>query len=322
MKRILCTVLSVVLLCMSILSFASCGSAKPIIGIIQFGSHGSLNNCYDGIIRGLTEAGIDLEKYDVQHLNSNFDADVSATQAKKLVNSRAKVIIAIATPSAIAAATEALGSSVPVVYCAVTDASTVSRFDNITGTSDIPDAAATLKLVRDFFGRDDVKIGILSSTEESSDALQLTNMREAAKAYPGMTIETETVADITLIDTYTERLIGKGVDCFVNLLDNTVVGKLSNILVKTDAAGIPVFGSEIEQVKIGCLASASIEYLTVGALAGGQAAQILGGKAVSEVAPRTMENQTFPCYSASVLAKFAGLTLPEYEGMINVDNAQ
>lgn len=40
-----------------------------------------------------------------------------------------------------------------------------------------------------------------------------------------------------------------------NLTDNTVVASLPVILDKANAKNIPVFGSEIEQVKIGCLGS-------------------------------------------------------------------
>ena len=309
-----------VLITVAILSvcFAGCKESKPVIGIIQFGSHDSLNNCYEGIVQGL-EAGLDIEDYDIQYVNSNFTAETSLSQAQKMVNSKAKVIIAIATPSAIQAATAATGKDVPVVYCAVTDATQVANFDNMTGTSDVPDFAAQLKLVTEFMGKSDLKIGVLSSTEESSDAVQIAALEEEAKAYEGMSIITEVVADITTIDTKVDTLISKEIDCVVNLLDNTIVGKLQNILAKTNAVGIPVFGSEIEQVKAGCLASASIDYITVGKLAGEQASEIVNGKSASEVAPKTMENETYPYYNSEVLATFEGLTLPTtIEGLKDV----
>ena len=309
MKKVVSVILIVALMLCCMVSLSACSSNKPVIGIIQFGSHDSLNNCYTGIMEGLKET-IDLSKYDVQYVNSNFTAETSLAQAQKMVNSKASVIIAIATPSAIQAATAATGKDVPVVYCAVTDASQVSNFENLTGTSDVPDFAAQLKLVTAFMGKKDLKIGVLMSTEESSDAAQLTALQEQAKAYEGMSIVTEVVSDITTIDTKVDSLIAQDIDCVVNLLDNTIVGKLQNILAKTNAAGIPVFGSEIEQVKSGCLASASIDYVTVGKLAGRQAAELLSGKTVAEVAPKTMENETYPYYNSTVLATFKDLKLP------------
>ena len=94
MKKTVSLIISVALIAMSLLAFSSCGEkAKPTIGIIQFGSHESLVNCYEGIILGLRDSGIDLNDYNVELLNSNFDPSVSQSQAKTLVNKGAKVII-------------------------------------------------------------------------------------------------------------------------------------------------------------------------------------------------------------------------------------
>ena len=292
------------------ISLAGCsGSGKKTIGIIQFGSHGSLNNCYDGVIKGLEENGINLDDYNVEYVNSNFDAGVSQTQANNLVNKKAAVIIAIATPSAVAAANAAADSGIPGVYCAVTDASVMENYTNVTGSSDIPDFSKQLEVVTGFMGRNNLKIGVLYSTEESSSPVQVESLKEAAKAYDGMEILDSAVADITTIDTKTNELIDRGVDCFVNLLDNTVVGKLeTNILPITNEKKIPVFGSEIEQVKVGCAASASIEYINVGKDSGKAAAQILSGKAASEIpVSRTTEPNNY--YNSKVCENL-GLTVP------------
>lgn len=110
MKKTVSAVLAVITVIVSLFAFASCGNGgKKTIAIIQFGSHASLNNCYDGIIAGLKENGIDLDKYDVKYVNSNFDPSVSQSQAQSFVNGKAEIIIAIATPSAVAAATAAEG---------------------------------------------------------------------------------------------------------------------------------------------------------------------------------------------------------------------
>ena len=67
-------------------------------------------------------------------------------------------------------------------------------------------------------------------------------------------------ADIALA---ADTLINK-VDCITNLTDNTVVASLPVILDKAAAKNIPVFGSEIEQVKIGCLAAMGLDYIELG----------------------------------------------------------
>ncbi len=306
------------IICVMLFSLFGCSeSGKETIGIIQFGSHGSLNNCYDGVIAGLTESGINLDDYNVEYVNSNFDASVSQTQANNLVNKNASVIIAIATPSAVAAANAAADSQIPVVYCAVTDSTVMDNYDNVTGSSDIPDFSKQLEVVTAFMGRQDIKIGVLYSTEESSSPVQVESLKQAAAAYQGMEILDSAVADITTIDAKTNELIDRGADCFVNLLDNTVVGKLeTNILPITNEKKIPVFGSEIEQVKVGCAASASIEYINVGKFAGKSAAEILEGKKASEI-PVSRITEPNNYYNSEVCSML-NLTIPADISMTDV----
>ena len=312
-KKIIAFVLTLTL----VFAFAGCSSkdtssdtsGKKTIGIIQFGSHASLNNCYDGIIKGLKENGINEEDYNIELLNSNFDASVSQTQANNLVNKNAAVIIAIATPSAVAAANAAADKDVPVVYCAITDSTVMENYENVTGSSDIPNFEKQLEVITGFMNKTNLKIGVLYSTEESSSPVQVENLKKAAEKYDGMEILDSAVADINTIDTKTNELIDRGVDCFVNLLDNTVVGKLeTNILPITNEKKIPVFGSEIEQVKVGCAASASIDYIDVGASAGKSAAEILGGKSASDI-PVAYITEPTNYYNSKVCTEL-GLTVP------------
>lgn len=286
MKKVLSLIVAGLMLALPLLTFSSCGNSKEggdgtgtetsssgkngTIAVIQFGSHASLNNCYDGVIKGLEENGIDLDNYEIEHVNSNFDAAASQSQANSFVNSKADIIIAIATPSAVAAANAAAGD-IPVVYCAVTDSSIMTQFENVTGSTDIPNFSSQLKVVTKLMGKRDLKIGVLSSTEESSSPIQVENLKEAAEKYKGMEIIDSVVSDINTIDAKVNSLIDAGAECFINLLDNTIVGKLeTNILPITNEKKIPVFGSEIEQVKVGCAASASIEYIDVGRATGKQ----------------------------------------------------
>ena len=308
MKKIIAFILTITL----IFAFAGCGSKdsdKKVIGIIQFGSHASLNNCYEGILKGLKEEGISEDDYDIQIVNSNFDPSVSQTQANNFVNQKAAVIIAIATPSAVAAANAAADKDIPVVYCAITDSTVMDNYKNVTGSSDIPNFQKQLEVVTAFMNKTNLKIGVLYSTEESSSPVQVEDLKKAAEKYDGMEILDSAVADINTINAKTEDLISKGVDCFVNLLDNTIVGKLeTNILPITNEKKIPVFGSEIEQVKVGCIASSSIDYIDVGAAAGKSAAEILNSKNASDI-PVARITEPASYYNSKVCAEL-GITVP------------
>jgi putative ABC transport system substrate-binding protein len=58
-----------------------------------------------------------------------------------------------------------------------------------------------------------------------------------------------------------------------------VVSALQTVLDQANKAGIPVFGSEVEQVKSGCVASMGIDYYELGKQTGKMAAKILKGEA-------------------------------------------
>ena len=81
---------------------------------------------------------------------------------------------------------------------------------------------------------------------------------------------------------------------------------------------IPVFGSEIEQVKVGCAASASIDYVTVGKSAGTAAAAILGGKSAADIPVATITDPAN--YYNSEVCRTLGLTVPDGLTLTDVKN--
>ncbi len=112
------------------------------------------------------------------------------------------------------------------------------------------------------------------------------------------------------IPTAIDTMISQGIDCFNNLTDNTVVQNLATLLDKANAANIPVFGSEIEQVEKGCLASCSLDYVELGRQTGDMIADILEGRSAEEIDYLYLDDGYTVDYNAAVLAAF-DLTLPE-----------
>ena len=101
------------------------------------------------------------------------------------------------------------------------------------------------------------------TTSEPNSVSAIAEYQEKCGDY-GFAVEVVGVTSQSEVTQAADTLIARGVDCFSNLTDNNVVGVLSSILEKTDTAGIPVYGSEIEQVKLGCVASAGIDYIQLG----------------------------------------------------------
>lgn len=318
MKKLFKTLFMSAALLAGSLSFTACNSNKKTIGIIQFGTHESLNDCYNGMIKGLEdELKEEFNNYVIDRQNSNFDPAVSAAQASSFVSKRTSIIGAIATPSAMAAASAAKGS-IPVVYCAVSDPKSagLTEMKNVTGSSDLLDFDSQLALIKSFIPDVD-KIGVMYTLGEANSLSQIETLDEKAKAL-NIEIVRQAITNASEIPTATDTLLNKNVDCLTNLTDNTVVGALEIILAKTNAKKIPVFGSEIDQVKNGCLASASLDYVTLGERTGAIMAKILKGEATASNDIAIKIEDSFNCYSAKVATQL-GITLPEVKDMKNVD---
>lgn len=313
MKKITAIILAVVF----VLSLAACSGAGQedgkktyTIGISQYGEHASLDNCREGFIEGLTEAGlVENEDFTLDYQNAGFDDNIASQIAQNFSAKNVDLMCGIATNSATACFAASEDKSIPVIFVAITDP-VEAKLDkgNVTGVSDKLPVEAQLDLIRKC--QPDAKtIGIIYTTSEPNSVSAIREYNEKAKDY-GFTVESVGVTAQAEVTQAADTLISKGVDCFSNLTDNNVVGVLDSILDKTNEAGIPVYGSEIEQVKKGCIASAGIDYVKLGKQAGAMAAKILKGEATCEEIPYETIAEYELYTNGPVLAQF-GVTLPD-----------
>ena len=291
------------------------GDAEYTIGISQFAEHGSLDNCREGFIEGLKEEGIEEgENLKIEYKNAAADQGTAKQISDTFVSDKVDLICGIATPSAQAAFNSAMNSDIPVIYTAVTDPAEAKLVDDegnpvgeITGTSDELPIKEQLEMIREILP-DAKKVGILYTTSEANSVSALSTYKKLAGDYDLEIVEkgvTQT-ADISLA---AEELLGE-VDCLTNLTDNTVVNSLATILDKANAQKIPVFGSEIEQVKLGCLAAEGLDYIKPGKQTGKMAAQVLKGeKKASEIKYETISEPGL--YVNTKAAENLGITIDE-----------
>ena len=284
------------------------------IGIQQFAEHGSLDNCREGFLEGLEEEGIkEGDNLKVEVKNAMADTATNAQIADSFVSDNMDLICAIATPSAQSAYNAAMDKDIPVVYTAVTDPVAAELADkdcnpvgNVTGTSDTLPVEEQLKMIREMMP-DAKTIGILYTTSEANSVSAIATYESLVDHY-GFTLETKGISQTSEIALATDDLLTK-VDCITNLTDNTVVASLPTILEKANEKGIPVFGSEIEQVKIGCLAAEGIDYIQLGKQTGKIAAQILKGeKKASEIPYEIISEPGF--YVNTKVAENLGIEVP------------
>lgn len=298
-RNLMAAALSAALLLTALTGCGSTDSSTPgtsadaaegyTVGISQFAEHGSLDNCRTGFLEGLAEEGIvEKENLTVMYDNAQTDTATAGQIADSYVAQGVDMICAIATPSAQSAFNAAEGSGIPTIYTAVSDpeaagfVSSGKNTGNITGSSDVLPVDEQLQMIREMLPNAE-KIGILYTTSETNSESTIARYKEIAGNYNFEIVDSgiNTIADV---DMAASDLVGK-VDCLCNLTDNTVVEALQTVLSKANEKNIPVFGSEIEQVKAGCVASMGIDYVELGKETGIMAAKILKGETTAEDTP-------------------------------------
>ena len=313
-KKILAVMLTVA---MTAAMLAGCGNktGSYSVGISQFAVHGSLDNCREGFLAGLAEEGIvEGENLKVEYVNAQADAGTAGMTASNFVSKKVDLICAIATPCAMTAYNATMNTDIPVIYTAVSDPveaglanANGSSVGNITGTSDALAVEAQLKMIREVLP-EAKKIGIIYTTSEANSISTIAKYKELAGNYDFEIVDTGVTA-MSEVALAAADIVSK-VDCITNLTDNTVVSALQSVLEEANKKNIPVFGSEVEQVKAGCVASMGLEYFELGKQTGRMAAKVLKGETkASEMNFEVISEPSL--YVNFAAAEKIGLSLPE-----------
>ena len=306
------------MLALALVLMMLCGGALAegvTVGVIQYATHPSLDNCYEGFVQGLAEGGyVEGDNLTIDFQNAMGDMANSDMQAKTMVSNGEDMLVGIATPSAMSAYAATKDEGKPVVFVAVSDAvaagivkSNEEPGTNCTGVSDVLNLEEQVKMIR-AFQPEAKKIGIIYTTSEPNSVSHLEKIKPIAEKY-GFEIVAEGISSAAEVATAASSLIAKDVDCINNFTDNNVVDNLPLVLHATDEAGIPVYGSEVEQVVNGCLATQGIDYVALGREAGLMASKILNGEAEPATMAVGLIDEVTPAYNSEVATRL-GIALP------------
>lgn len=322
MKKNVALILGI-LLTAGILLMAGCtqqsvqsGSQQQVItiGITQIVDHPSLDVCRQGALDKLAELGYpEGEKFIVKYESAQGESANASTIAQQFVSDKVNIILAISTPSAQSAYGAAMDAGIPVVFSAVTDpvaaqiaAEDGSSLDNITGTSDVMPMESSFDLIKAIVP-DAVKVGILHNTSEVNSDVLLALAQEVAAA-KGMEVIDMGITSTNEISAALDVLLPQ-VDVMLNLTDNMVVSAMPLLASKTLEAGVPLFGSEDQQVLNGALASAGIDYYNLGQQTGAMIAKILEGTPAKDIPIEALEDAQI--FVNTEVAEQMGITIPE-----------
>ncbi len=297
--------------------FSGCDSTsndmeeKFQIGIVQIIEHTSLNTIRETMLEELEKLGLDESKVEIDYKNAANDQANLNTICQKFVSDQKDLIVAIATPSALAAANAT--EDIPIVFSAVTDPvssglmSDMEHPDsNITGTSDFVDAEKILELA--FQITPDIQsMGLLYCSSEPNSKVVI----DKAKAYleaKNVDVKIKAVTNDAEIQQAGTSLASE-VDAMFSPIDNTVANNMSILSEICLDKKIPFYVSADSMVSDGGFATEGINYVDLGQKTAEIVKQIYDGMAIADI-PVVILKDT-KTYINQTVAGQLGITIPE-----------
>lgn len=282
------------------------------IGINQLVQHDALDASREGFIEGLKEKGFEEGKnLKIDYQNAQGDMAIAKTISDQFVTSKVDMIFAVAT-SSLQASYNAT-KDIPIVFTAVTDpidAGVVNSWEssgtNVTGTSDMVSMEEQLDLLTELVP--DIKtLGVLYNSSEANSLAQVQELKKEAEKR-SIEIKDISVTTVNEINQNLSAALGS-IDALYAPTDNTVASAydlVGNLCINKN---IPILCGEEAGVSKGGLASIGIDYFKLGKEAGYKAAEILNGKAPSDIEISTLSDMSITI-NTDVVEKL-NITVPE-----------
>ncbi|HOB89152.1 MAG: ABC transporter substrate-binding protein [Bacillota bacterium] len=284
MNRMLIVIGAIVVIAILAVALPRFGRKPDVtrIGIMQIAEHPALDASRDGFIKRLAELGFEEgENTEFSIQNAQGDMAVAQSIAEKFVSEKVDMILAIATPTAQAAANAT--KDIPILITAVTDpvaaglANSIERpGTNCTGTSDLTPVKSQLELLKRICPEVE-SVGVLYNAGETNSLVQVDIARESAEIL-GVQLVEVTVSASSGVYEAAQSLVGR-VDAIYVPTDNTVVSALESVIKVGEDFKIPVIVGEVDGVRRGALATIGIDYYALGMQTADIAARILKGEA-------------------------------------------
>lgn len=283
MKKSTKLFLFITLCLMGTLCLASCNKKDgTIVTIIQYTTATPLDQAREGIIEALKEGGFeDGKNITIQVLNCEKNQSTLKQMVEKALG-ESDLIFAIATPVAQALKSEVdkQGSTVPILFTAVTDPVDAGILEdathpggNISGTNDMNPVAQQTAFIKDL-NPNAKKIGVLYTSSEDNSILQLNLVKTKAQEI-GIEVEAKAVTGVNDLMTAIDALIAAGVDAIYLPTDNNVSENAKAVIDKINLNSIPTICGESTFVEVGGTITLGVSYPSLGKITGEMGVKIL-----------------------------------------------
>ena len=278
---------------------AASGEKEYVVGICNYVDDASLNQIVDSIRTRLAAIGEERGvHFKIEYDNCNADSTLMSQIISNFQANSADLMVAVATPVAMAMQSATEDSKKPVVFAAVSDpvgaglvASLEEPGSNVTGSSDNLDTNSVMNLI--FAQNPDAKkIGLLYDVGQDSSTAAI----EHAKAYlddKGVEYVERTATTAEEVALAAQALVSDGVDAVFTPTDNTIM-KAELAIYETFAdAGIPHYTGADSFALNGAFLGYGVDYANLGRETADMIASILTeGKDPATTPVITFDNGT------------------------------
>ena len=263
----------------------------PTIGIVQITEHLSLDTIRESLIEELEVLGYtEGENLLIDYQNAQNEQTNLNTICNKFVGDEVDLIVAIATPSAQAAASAT--QDIPIIFSAVTDpvmAKIVTHTEapegNLTGTSDAIPVDQVFELCNEL--TPDVEtIGFLYTASEVNSVSVIEQAKAIVGEY-GLDYEEMTITNTSDLAQAAQSLAEK-VDAIYTPIDNTVAEAMPVLVEVGKEMKIPVYVGADSMVIQGGYATVGINYEKLGAQTAQMVDKVLQGTPIQEIPVETL----------------------------------
>lgn len=260
------------------------------VGITQIVEHDALDASRQGFIDRMAELGYADVNYDWQSAQGDFSAAI--TIAQKFQSDGADLILAIATPTAQAAA-QVIGD-IPILFTAVTDPVEAGLVDsvaqpgaNVTGTSDLTPIKSQLELLQELVPGA-TRVGVIYNAGEVNSVVQAEIAQDVAEEL-GLTLVEATATNSGEVMQAAQSLVGR-VDALYVWTDNLVVSAIESVIAIAEQAKLPLIVGEEDSVRSGGLATIGIDYYVLGQQTADMAHRVLQGANPAETSVEYLDD--------------------------------